>query len=203
MKILPVGLLACSLLLAGCGSLLPKPAPLPALHDFGLPVAGTPAPADVSITTTVTSPAWLDGSEIYYRLAYADATRVRAYADNRWLAPPAALLQARLQAVFGDIAPGAAGSSGAYRLSVRLLDLEQVFAGPQAASTRLRAVAELQDAASGAMLAQHVFSLRQAGAPDVGGAVQGASAAAEVLIADLVQWVRANAKTNTPASGQP
>lgn len=183
------GLMVGTLLLGGCGSLLPKPAPLPALHDFGPPLAAVPATLGVLVTTDVTAPAWLDGTEIHYRLDYADATRLRAYADNRWVAPPAELLQARLRAEFGNEATSVATPAHAYHLSVRLLDLEQVFAQPQSAETRLRVVAELQDAATGAVIARRVFDLTQSADPDVGGAVQGASRAARALIADLIQWV--------------
>lgn len=196
------GLMVCTLLLAGCGSLLPKPAPLPALHDFGPPLAAVPIAPGVLVTTDVTAPAWLDGTEIHYRLDYADATRLRAYADNRWVAPPAELLQARLRAEFGNAAMNAAAPAQAYRLSVRLLDLEQVFLQSQSAETRLRVVAELQNASSGTVIARRVFDLTQSADPDVGGAVQGASRAAQTLVADLVQWLRTAAGTSPP-SGAP
>lgn len=188
------GLMVCTLLLAGCGSLLPKPAPLPALHDFGPPPAAVPAALGVLVTTDVTAPAWLDGTEIHYRLNHADATRLRAYADNRWVAPPAELLQARLRVEFGNAAINA--GAPVYRLSVRLLDLEQVFLQTQSAETRLRVVAELQNASTGTVIARRVFDLTQVADPDVGGAVQGASRAAQALIADLVQWVRTTASVS-------
>lgn len=200
-----IGLMICSLLLTGCGSLLPKPAPLPALHDFGLSVARAPASADTFLVTAdVTTPAWLDGTGIYYRLTHADATRLRTYADNRWLAPPAELLQARLQTAFGNTAPGADLSGRAYRLRVHLLGLEQVFAEPQSARTQLHVIAELQDLSSGATLAQREFDITQAAAPDVTGAVQGAAQAVDSLVADLLQWVRDNIKTSAVApAGTP
>lgn len=199
MKSALLGLMAGTALLAGCGSLLPKPAPLPALHDFGPPLAGVSAPLGVLVTTDVTAPAWLDGTEIHYRLDYDDATRLRAYADNRWVAPPAALLQVRLRAEFGNDVSNASAPARAYRLNLRLLDLEQVFLQPQSAETRLRVVAELQDASSGVVVAKRVFDLTQAAGPDVGGAVQGASRATLTLVADLDEWLRTATGTPPPA----
>lgn len=170
-------------LLAGC-SLLPKPAPPPALHDFG-PATSAPAATGVPAQATVSAPAWLDGSGIYYRLIFSDPTQLRVYADNRWLAPPAELLQARLQATF------AGGRAGGYRLHVNLLDFEQEFDSAQSAQVSVRAVAQLQSLASGATVAQRLFAVSVPASPDVQGAVQGASRAADELLAQLVQWTQA------------
>lgn len=170
-------------LLAGC-SLLPKPAPPPALHDFG-PATSVPAATVVPAEAMVSAPAWLDGSAIYYRLLYSEPTELHAYADNRWLAPPAELLQARLQAAI------AGGRAGGYRLHVNLLAFEQDFASAQSAQISVRAVAELQSLASGATVARHLFAVSVPVSPDVQGAVQGASRAADELLAQLLQWTQA------------
>lgn len=174
--------LAAVVLLGGCG-ILPTPPPLPALHDFG-PAATTPAMDGAPVEATVSAPSWLDGTAIYYRLLYSGPTRLREYADHRWLAPPAELLQTHLQAAF------AGGRAGAYRLRVTLLDFEQEFAGAQSAQVSARAVAELQNLASGATVARHLFTVSVSASPDVQGAVQGASRAADELLAQLVQWTQ-------------
>ncbi|MGH8278275.1 MAG: ABC-type transport auxiliary lipoprotein family protein [Gammaproteobacteria bacterium] len=177
------------LVLGGC-SLFPKPAPPPARHDFGVPPMRAPVTVEFTVLTNVTAPPWLDDTEIHYRLDYVDATQVRAYADNRWVAPPAVLLESRLLASFGDTDTRVPGP--AYRLSVRLLDFEQEFSAPQAAGTRLRVLAELRDAGNGATVARHVFSVSQSGAPDAQGAVQGAAGAMQTLVGDLQRWVQAH-----------
>lgn len=201
MKTLWFGVVVGTLLLAGCSGLLPKPAPLPARHDFGPVATRAPVLTKFSVTASVSAPAWLDSTAIHYRLVYADATRVRAYADNRWVAPPAKLLQARLRVVFGNRAADIGKSTSTYRLTVRLLDFEQDFTTAHAAATRIRAVGELQNVSGGVTFARHVFSLSQPAQPDVNGAVQSASRAADMLVADLVRWVGANvaAKKVPPA----
>ena len=171
-----------TVLLASC-SLLPTSPPPPILHDFG-PATSAPAAGAVPTEATVSAPAWLDGSAIYYRLLFSDPTQLRAYADNHWLAPPAELLQARLQVVF------AGGRAGGYRLRVNLLDFEQEFASAQSAQISVRAVAEVQSLASGATVARHLFMVNVPTSPDVQGAVQGASRAADELLAQLVQWTQ-------------
>lgn len=168
-------------LLAAC-SILPTPPPSPALHDFG-PPASVPTAA-VPVEAGVSAPAWLDDTAIYYRLMYADPTQLRAYADNRWLAPPAQLLQARLRGAF-------ANGSAHCRLEVRLLDFEQVFDSAQSAHISLRAQASLRDLSNGTTVSEQMFTVTQSTSPDVQGAVSGDAQAANALLARLEQWVHA------------
>lgn len=169
------------MLLTGC-SILPKPAPAPALHDFGPPPSG-PTVATGPAQISVSAPAWLDDTTIYYRLMYSDPTQLHSYADNRWLAPPAQLLQVRVRAAFAD-------GKARYRLQVRLLDVEQIFDTAQSAHISLRALVELQDLSDGETTAQHLFVVSVSASPDVQGAVSGDAHAADELIAQLVEWTQ-------------
>lgn len=180
MKNLPWVLVAA--LLAAC-SILPKPPPPPALHDFGPPTSA-PTVAGGPTQIIVSAPAWLDDTAIYYRLLYSDATHVRNYADNRWLAPPAELLQARLRAAF-------AADNAHYRLQVRLLDFEQVLDTAQSAHISLRALVDLQDLSDGKTVNQQLFTLSVPVSPDVQGAVSGGARAADELITRLTRWTQA------------
>jgi cholesterol transport system auxiliary component len=173
-----------ALLLCACGA-LPEPPALPALHDFGPPPAARDAPgASAIVVDAVTAPSWLAGSPIHYRLLYDEPTRLRAYAQNVWVAPPAEMLRQRLQVAFDR---SGAQAAPARRLRVRLLDFEQEFSSPSSAGVRLRALARLH-AADDALLAQRLFSVRVATSPDVQGALAGSSQAAEELLAQIVQW---------------
>lgn len=166
-------------LLAAC-SILPKPAPSPALHDFGLPAST--AAAAIPVEASVSAPAWLDDTAIYYRLMHSDPTQLCAYADHRWLAPPAQLLQARLRGAFANGSPH-------YRLEVRLLDFEQIFDTAQSAHISLRAQASLRDLSNGTTVGEQMFTVTQSTSPDVQGAVSGDAQAANELLARLEQWV--------------
>ena len=79
-------------LLFGCTALPDKPA-RPAVFDFG------PGPLNLTLATPgkqsalsleeVQAPTALDSSAMLYRLAYANATELRPYAQARWSMPPA------------------------------------------------------------------------------------------------------------------
>lgn len=168
-------------LLAAC-SILPKPVPPPALHDFG-PPPNAPAVTGGPIQVSVSAPAWLDDTAIYYRLLYSDPTQLRTYADNRWLAPPAELLQTRLRAAF-------ANGNAHYRLQVQLLDFEQVFDTAQTARISLRVLVDLQDLSDGKTVAQQLFTVSVPVSSDVQGAVSGNARAADEFIVELGQWIQ-------------
>ena len=66
-------------------------------YDLGaLPPAEVRGELPVSILE-VRASSWLASSSQLYRLAYDDDLRRRAYADSRWVAQPAELLERALQ----------------------------------------------------------------------------------------------------------
>src|SRR3989304_1170800 len=84
--------LLCLTLLAGC-ALGPQAREGMANYDFGLPRSDREANPRLQqdlVVAEVTAPAWMDNSGIYYRLAYQDATRPRAYALSHWVMARAA-----------------------------------------------------------------------------------------------------------------
>ncbi|MGA9853306.1 MAG: ABC-type transport auxiliary lipoprotein family protein [Gammaproteobacteria bacterium] len=149
-----------------------------------------PVPAVLITGDTITSAPWLADTSIRYRLLYDDPTRLHAYADNRWIASPAELMQMRLQLALGNVDANAAPSSGVahYRLQVELLDFEQLFDTPQSSRVSARAEAALLNISSGAMLAKHRFAVTLTTSPDVQGAVQGSARATDQLLRQIVQW---------------
>ncbi len=182
---------ACAaLLLSACGA-LPTPPALPALHDFGPPPASRSAPAADIVVDAVDAPSWLADPQIHYRLLFDEPTRLRAYAQNLWVAPPAELLRQRLQVVF-DRSGVQRPRAPAYRLRLQLLDFEQVFTSPSSASVQLRALASLR-VADDLVLVQKRFSISVAASPDVQGALAGSAQAAEQLLAQIVHWSDAQA----------
>ena len=90
-----------ALLLAGCGALPDKPARA-TLYDFGPGIAASAAtgqPPAAALPTLalaeIESNTRLDGTQILYRLGYADANELRPYGQSRWSLPPAQLLRQR------------------------------------------------------------------------------------------------------------
>ena len=168
------------MVLGGC-SLFPSRAPeLLVDHDFGPIQTRISDKPETPILVHVKSLSWLAGTSIHYRLLYRDPTAVYAYADNRWIAPPAALLKARLRARLGaGITMTAGPAPQVERLVLVLSRFDQNFSAPNKAFVRLAIQGQLYDVTTGQLLATKTVDLRQPCAPSVTGAVEGLSALAK------------------------
>lgn len=170
--------------LSGC-TLLPEQPPLSKRHDFGPP----PLPQQKRVTPVglllidVQMPAWLETTEIQYRLLYDDPTRLRAYAQNQWIAPPAALLEQRWrEALSGDTAVSL------YRLEAALDRFEQVFDAPDSAYAVIGLRAVLVRPDQSAVVAERRFTIRRACPPHVQGAIDALASLADSTLEDVLRW---------------
>jgi cholesterol transport system auxiliary component len=203
--------LATALLLAGCGALPDKPARA-ALFDFG---PGRP-PADAAAAASATparalpllalaevdANSRLDGTQLLYRLGYADANELRPYGQSRWSQPPAQLLRQRLRDALaaGHTVLGPEESATIARtegrlpdtLRVTLEEFSQLFESPERSVGLVRVSATLIRSQPGGdkVLAQRSFSARRpAPSGDGPGGVRALAAASDAVIAELVAWV--------------
>ena len=200
------GLLALSML-AGCGALPDKPS-RPALYDFG-PGARTAAPtpagtatlppivlADFDVNSRV------DGTQILYRLGYADANEIRPYNQSRWSQAPAQLLRQRLRealaanrTVLGpEESAAVARTEGKVPdvLRVSLEEFSHFFDTPSSSFGLVRVNATLIRSNPGGerVLMQRTFTAQMpAPTGDAPGGVKALSAAGDAVVADLVAWV--------------
>ena len=179
------------LLLAACAS--PPPA-ASAVYDLGpLPASNAAATALAPLAlAAVGARAALGGTEMIYRLAYANDQQLHPYANSRWsMAPPELFgqrLRARLAAT-GTVAANAADTSRDLPLlRVELEDFSQDFSAPAASGAHVTVRATLF--AGRRPLAQHSVS-RQAPAPsaDAAGGARALAAASDLAIDDLLQWL--------------
>lgn len=167
-----------------CGVFPDRPAQ-PAVHDFGLAegfssVSSSRAMALVWSNVTVTAPAWLQNENICYRLLYADPTRVRYYARDRWLAAPNALLAHRLSM---------AGGGGGWRLRIELLEFEQIFDSPQNARVILTFHALAQRSAEEDAVAEKIFRFSlPSPTADAQGAVTASVGLVDEAVKSLQNW---------------
>lgn len=169
--------LALLLALSSC-SLLPERPPAPALHDFG-PAEKTLGSENAAWSSvSVDAPEWLQSEGIRYRLLYAEPTRVRVYSQDRWLAPPPALLAQRL-----SLSQGAGG----VRLKIKLLEFEQVFDSPQSARIILAFRAQAMQPDNETILGEKVFQFEK---PTVSANAQGAVGGFSKLIGEAVSALR-------------
>ena len=173
-------------------------------YDLG-PVVAQPVTAVASRPVLqvpeIGAPAWLDGQGIIYRLAYENDAQPRAYADSRWVAPPAALLTQRLRNRFAArvaVVGSADGTRADYALRIELEDFSQSFTSASASGVALRARASLVRLPDRALVAQRTFAVeRVAATPDARGAVAALGAASGEAIESLVEWTGQQIKASS------
>lgn len=184
---LPILCALALLVTAGCGS-NPQQAE-PAAYDLGTATVVWQPAGLVIGSVVVQAPAWLDTTAVSYRLLYAGDMRRNAYAESRWTAPPADLVEHALSRQ----TPAAGGGCG---LRLDIDELVQVFDTPQASRTILDVRASVLAPAGDAVLTRKAFSVaRPAPTADARGAVAGAAAAVQALGAQLGAWLTDTART--------
>lgn len=157
-----------ALVLGGCAA-VSRPAAFPRHYALATAAAAAPstrAHADATLRIArVSVPAWLDGTGMYYRLAYRADDGIAAYADSDWVAPPADMLEVLLRNTLAAgagwravVGPGDPTQS-AFTLQVRIDDFSQVFASPQDSVGRLAATVTLLDGQSDKVIAQRPFRI--------------------------------------------
>jgi len=199
--------LALTALLTGCGSLPDRPARA-TLYDFGpLLTAPAPAPVDAAPLPTLSlaeieASARLEGTQILYRLSYADANELRPYGQSRWSVAPNQLVYQRLRDALAqrrtvlnrEESATMARTAGRVprTLRVSLDEFSHYFESPtqSAGLVRLRATL-IQSAAGGdSVLAQRSFMVqRPAPSTDAPGGVKALVSASDAAIAEVVAWV--------------
>lgn len=194
-------MIACAvLLLAACAGGGTKTAAV-ARYDLGTAPRANGAQALALRGIDVSAPSWLGTPAMQYRLAYADVGRREIYAESRWAAPPAELLEVALRRriVAGESDPGSAGC----RLRIDLDEFVQVFDAPQSSRAVVEARIILQAPRGDQPLARHSLSLsKPASGADAKGGVAAFSALAGDLGSDVAAWLATLAKDNPALTGR-
>ena len=205
--------LACAAaLIAGCGALPEKPA-RSTLYDFGpglaapssAPAAGMAASAlPLLALAEVESSARLEGTQVLYRLAYADANELRPYAHARWSVAPTQLVYQRLRTALSanrtvlateesaTLARAQGSRPGTLRVS--LDEFTHYFESPSSSAglVRLRATLVQGTAGGDRVIAQRSFTARRpAPSADAAGGVKALAAASDAAVAEIAAWVDA------------
>lgn len=171
-----------ALLLAACA--VPSRPAAQAVHDFGV-LDAVAAPAGIAALRSVeVQPApWLAGTGMGYRLLQAQPTRRQVYAESRWAAPPAQLVELALRRALG---PG----QGVCRLRIELDEFAQVFGPGDDSRGVIEARASLLPPRAEQTVASRAFSLsRPAPAADAAGGVVALQAATRDLARELAGWL--------------
>jgi len=181
-------------LLAGCATLGAVPA-AQTVFDLGMPEAVMLEAGKRPVAVELRAPSWLATSAMQYRLRYAEPQRRRAYAESRWVAPPAEMLALALDRTL--LAPDSAASG--CRLRVHLDEWIQVFHDPTRSDLRIAVRASLLPARGETPVAGRNFAV-EAAAPtaDAAGGAAAARQAVQRLASELAAWLM----TLDPSDGQ-
>lgn len=155
------------------------------VFDLGLPEVAQLSVRQQPMALEVKAPSWLDGLGIDYRLAYEDGPRLREYARSRWAAPPAQLVQQRLQRRLGLVASGQVKAACVLRLEID--ELSQVFVTPEKSHALLLGRAHWLDKQRQVLATQDVRIEEASARPDAVGGVQAVSRALDRMAGELEQ----------------
>ena len=166
-----------SLLLIGAGCSLGTKPVLITLHDLG------PAhhPEKTVSASSLDAPVWLWDDRIRYRLLYADTSAIRFYTQDRWEAPPPALLELYLSFIEKrqDI-----------MLQIRLTEFEQQFDTPQKSRVILGLQVEARSLNNNQAIGKRDFRLEQATATaNASGAINSFTALTHQAVAEIQDWL--------------
>lgn len=179
------------LALTGCA--LPNPPVRPAVYDFGPgslstpPASGMTKLAPLTVAEIEATPA-LDSTAVLYRLAYADAQQLKAYAQARWSMTPAQLVRQRLR---DRLTPLTLPTP--LTLRIELEEFSQLFEAPDQSVglLRLRATVTRASPSGEKWVAQRsVIVQRPAASADAPGGVRALTAATDAAVQELDQWLQ-------------
>ncbi|MGF6655434.1 cholesterol transport system auxiliary component [Paraburkholderia youngii] len=186
-------LLAFGVLAAGCAGTSAVVSDV--RYDFGPPPQAAAASRLAAVKVLeVSAPSVLESDRLTYRLSYADAQQMAAYANSHWTMMPSQLLTQRLRNALserGTVLTGADGVSAPV-LRVDLTEFEQVFASPTDSHGAITARATLMQ--GGKVVGQRTFVAHApAHSADAAGGARALAAASDDLVAQIAAWLGSQA----------
>lgn len=175
-----IEVLALGLCLVACTP-LGKPPVRPAEHDLASRLAEQDSLPVAAIM--VSAPSWLAGRDMHYRLAWRSGSQRMAYAESRWSAPPAEMLQVDLRRRI------ALTGASTCRVHVELDEFIQHFDAPDRSQVRLAASVRLLAARADLVRARLHVDLEEAGGRDAASGVTAYSRLSERLAQQLSAWL--------------
>src|SRR5215469_4675862 len=191
---------------SGCSLMASKATPKTEF-DFGPETdarSDSPALSEAQLVIfDVTAPAWMDGTAMYYRLAYQNAAVPLPYAESEWVMSPAAVITERLSSsAAGHAECGArlvsVHTAEVYTLHSELLEFEQIFDAPDRSHGVLRLRATLEGEG---VWTQRTFAIdRPAPTPNAAGGVAALAECSQELARLLEEWVSASHSRSPPSA---
>jgi cholesterol transport system auxiliary component len=173
--------------------------PPPRSHAFDLgplsgkdaAAAGAPRLPALSVAH-IDAPSWLDGTRMFYRLAYANEQQPRQYSGSRWITPPAQLFEQRLKARIGQegnmVLSASAGAMRVPVLQIEVDEFTQIFESPAQSAAHVTVRAAVIH--NRILIAQQTFTKQvPASTADAPGGVRALADASDAVIADMMRWL--------------
>jgi cholesterol transport system auxiliary component len=195
-RTLPLFLLAAAVALAGCGDILPKPLPPPALYRLtaagNFPATGLSSPMQLQIDVPLADAA-LDSTRIALSRS---ATTLDYFADSAWTDRLPLLLQTRLLESFQNahrliaVAGGTGGAAhGDVVLLVTLRHFEAQYGASGPPQWRIELNADLVSAGDRKVIASRIFTGSVAATENnMTAIVDSADQAWRAVAAQIVDW---------------
>jgi cholesterol transport system auxiliary component len=163
------------------------------MYDLGmLTPMNKPLPA-VKVSVAEVNPAsWLDTQGMFYRRLDVNDQQPRAYAQNRWIMPPAQLftqrLKARIAQAGGIAATASDNPDNLSTLKIEADDFSHVFESP--AKSHAQIVLRASVLTGRTLIAQKTFTAQApAQSNDPEGGARALATASDAAIADIVNWL--------------
>ena len=170
-------------LTAACSVLPPAP-PAPTLHDLGALADARSVAPPCDPVLAVSAPDWLDDGAVLYRPS--QDTRLAAYRDHRWVAPPSALLNEHLHSL---LAPSRKGRPRCW-LDLSITAFEQGFTADGNATAMIAARGRFSTTRGRVTLASADFVHNvPSPTPDVQGGVPSLATAMKALAEQVAAWL--------------
>lgn len=135
----------------------------------------------------IQAPAWLNTPAMQYRLAYAEPERRYSFAESRWVAPPAELLEQVLRRQ--EVVRRSRYEAEGCQLHLALDEFVQTFDAPGSSRALIEIRATLLAPRGVRLVAQRTFSQAPAAGGDAKSGVAGFVVAARGLGAELNGWL--------------
>jgi len=176
--------------------------PGPSNYDFtaALTVPDSPPASRLDLRQIeVQAPPWLDTPAMQYVLAYADSARREAYAESRWVAQPARLLE---EALTRRLLSGTSGiPSAGCRLRVELEEFTQIYDAPGSSRVLVAVRVGLLAPRANLLLQRRSFSQSVTAGGDARAGVHAFTQATGDLGAAIEHWLKQVAD-RSPALGE-
>jgi len=186
-----------SFLLAGCSAVKLRPVAKYTIMNFHQKTGRTKSrtKATLLVTTPTANPGYSTNKMIYM----ITPQQLQSFADNRWVAPPSQMFLPLLvsaiknQNYFHAVASSPFAGASNYRLSTKILVLQQEFLHPES-EVRMIVQAVLINGSNNAVVASRTFKVvRVCSAKDPYSGVLATTSAANAIAAQIARFVVRNA----------